>query len=125
MKHAHQLTPVSRPDFTTAIIDPVAAEGFNAGIRPEFIRLPPPGQQCQFSGLSRSGLNSLILSTADNNFSPPVRSYVLRKKGAKTGVRLIDYSSLSIYIRQHEEPTTAPDPTADHPGASTWPEKKP
>jgi hypothetical protein len=32
-----------------------------------------------------------------------VRSFVLRQRGAKTGIRLIDWQSLRAYIRQHEE----------------------
>jgi hypothetical protein len=69
----------------------------------EFLRLPPNGQKCPVTGLSRSYLNLLILPCGQNEFRPPVRSFVLRKRGAKTGVRLIDYSSLRKYIRAHEE----------------------
>lgn len=72
-------------------------------LRPEFIRLPHPGQQCVRTGLSRSAINALILPSAANEFKPPVRSFVLRQRGAKTGIRLIDYESLTSYIRAHEE----------------------
>ena len=107
MKHTRHSIPANRPEFTASPIAPAATDGPGAGIRPEFLRLPPPGQQCPWSDLSRSGLNGLILPTAENNFKPPVRSFVLRKKGAKTGIRLIDYASLSSYIRDHEDPSAA------------------
>ena len=74
-----------------------------APAEPEFIRLPPPGVRCPFTGLSRSALNELILPTAANNFAPPVRSYCLRKRGAKTGIRLLNYSSLKAHILQNAE----------------------
>jgi hypothetical protein len=70
---------------------------------PEFIRLPPPGVRCPFTGLSRSALNELILPTALNNFAPPVRSFCLRKRGAKTGIRLLDYASLKAHIHKNAE----------------------
>jgi len=70
---------------------------------PEFLRLPPPGVRCPFTGLSRSALNELILPTESNGFNPPVRSFCIRKRGAKTGIRLIDYASLKAYIRANAE----------------------
>lgn len=72
-------------------------------IEPEFIRLPKPGQLCPRCGMSRSALNQLILPTPQNRNKPPVRSFVLRQRGAKTGIRLIDWQSLRVYIRQHAE----------------------
>jgi hypothetical protein len=75
--------------------------------KPEFLRLPPPGQQCAFTGMSRSGLNDLILPTPENDFKPPVKSFCLRKRGARTGIRLIDYDSLISYIRGHEDRSPA------------------
>jgi hypothetical protein len=52
--------------------------------------------------MSRSALNELILATERNDFKPPVRSFCLRQRGAKTGIRLVDYASLRDYIRAHE-----------------------
>lgn len=66
---------------------------------PEFIRLPPPGSRCPWTGLSRSTLNELILPSEANGFKPLVRSHVLRKRGAKTGVRLLVFSSLLRCLR--------------------------
>lgn len=71
-------------------------------IRPEFLRLPKPGTLCPHTGLTRSALNELILPTPRNDFKPPVRSFCLRQKGKRTGIRLIDYASLVQYIREHE-----------------------
>jgi hypothetical protein len=68
-------------------------------LRPEFIRLPKPGHLCPHTGMSRSALNDLILPTENNGNKPPVKSFVLRKRGAKTGIRLIDYASLADHIR--------------------------
>jgi hypothetical protein len=70
---------------------------------PEFLRLPPPRKRCPYTGLSRSYLNSLILPTDANGHKPPVRSIVIRQKGAKTGVRLVDYQDLRRFILAHAE----------------------
>jgi hypothetical protein len=70
---------------------------------PEFLRLPAPGQRCAWTGLSRSAINEWILPTPRNSNKPPVRSFVLRQKGAKTGIRLVDYSSLRSHILAHPE----------------------
>jgi hypothetical protein len=67
--------------------------------RPEFCRLPPPGQRCPLTGMSRSALNELILPSEKNGFKPPVRSFCLRQKGAAKGIRLVDYQSLAAHIR--------------------------
>jgi hypothetical protein len=68
---------------------------------PEFLRLPKPGRLCPLTGLSRSALNELILASPRNDFHPPVRSFCLRQRGARTGIRLIDYASLRTYILAH------------------------
>lgn len=71
--------------------------------RPEFLRLPKPGQLCQHTGLTRSAINELILPTERNQFRPPVKSFCLRQRGARTGIRLVEYESLAEYIRHHAE----------------------
>ncbi len=70
---------------------------------PEFLRLPKPGQLCPLTGLSRSAINELILPNPHNGNKPPVRSFCLRKKGAATGIRIVDYASLRGYIFAHVE----------------------
>ena len=89
-------------EATTAPIQPPPTSGTPLN-RPEFLRLPKPGLLCPLTGMSRSALNELILATARNAHKPPVRSFCLRQRGAKTGIRLVDYQSLAEYIRQHEE----------------------
>lgn len=69
----------------------------------EFTRLPPVGQRCPLTGMSRAALNFLILPTPANEFKPPVKSFCLRQKGAKTGIRLISWPSLKNYILAHAE----------------------
>lgn len=65
-----------------------------------FIRLPPTKGRCQWSGLPRSTMNALILPTKDNNYRPPVASYVVKtSKNAKRGTRLISLTSLMAHIR--------------------------
>ena len=91
------INPVTIPAKTVAIAP-----------QPEFIRLPPCGFRCPISGMSRGGLNELILPTPRNGYKPPVRSFCLRQRGAKTGIRLIDYQSLAAYIRAHVD-TQTPD----------------
>lgn len=73
------------------------------GIEPEFMRLPRHRERDPVFGLSRGYLNTLILPCKANNYRPPVKSCVLRKRGARTGVRLVDLQSLRDYIRQHEQ----------------------
>ena len=92
-----------REHYTTQPIEQAAAE---AGTSPqcEFLRLPPPGQKCPVTGLTRSFLNSLVLPTEQNGFKPPVRSFTLRRKGCARGVRLVDRADLIRYIREHLEP---------------------
>ena len=85
-----------RPDklYTIATVEADEAHP----IKPEFIRLPRPGQQCPYTGLTRSYLNSLILPSEANGHDPPVKSVCLRPRGAQRGVRLIHYESLLEYL---------------------------
>jgi hypothetical protein len=72
-------------------------------IAPEYIRLPRARERDPMFGLSRGYLNFLILPAKANGYKPPVKSCVLRKKGARTGVRLIEVKSLRDYIERHAE----------------------
>lgn len=60
----------------------------------EFCRLPKPKERLW--GLSRTTIENLCLEKR-------VRSSLLRKKGAKRGVRLIHVPSLREYILKHSE----------------------
>lgn len=73
------------------------------------MRLPAAGTRDPHFGLTRSFLNSLILPNRGNGFCPPVKSYVIRRPGAKTGVRLVDLKSLFEFIVKH-----AADGSAQH-----------
>lgn len=64
---------------------------------PEWIRLPVKGR-CPYTGLSRSTLYNLVSASAANDCRPPVKSIVLRRRGAARGVRLISYDSLMDYL---------------------------
>jgi len=65
--------------------------------RPEWVRIPKSRTTCPFSGLSRAHIHRLVQAGE-------VESMSLRKRGAKTGVRLISYDSLMAYIRSAGEP---------------------
>jgi len=69
----------------------------------EFLRLPPVGQRCPITGMSRAALNAWILPTPANDFKAPVKSFVIRQPGAKTGIRVISYQSLREWILKHAE----------------------
>ena len=70
---------------------------------PTFIRLPKAGSRCPWTGLSRSKINQLILPCDANGHSPPVKSALLRPKGALKGTRSILLESLLDYIMAHVE----------------------
>jgi hypothetical protein len=73
-------------------------------IRPIYIRLPAPGVQCPWTGLSRSALADLCVPNKANRFRPPVKSFAAKKrKDAKRHARLIVFESLVSYLRRFEE----------------------
>ena len=77
----------------------VSEQSVSRQARPEFVRLPPPGERCCYTGLSRSTLCELCVPCAANGNHPPVVSHVLRKRGAARGIRVISLVSLIAYIR--------------------------
>jgi len=82
-----------------------------ASVPPEFLRLPKTRERDPIFGMARSTLNELIVPCPENDHRPPVRSVVLRKRGARTGIRLIDIDSLRAYLNQNVEPAYQPDAT--------------
>jgi hypothetical protein len=88
-------------ETTTALLE--IPPPVTAAITPETIRLPKIGEHDPYFGMTRSALNELILPTPRNDFKPPVRSFVLRRKGSRTGIRLIDFASLKNFILAHVE----------------------
>lgn len=72
---------------------------------PHYVRVPRNGQRCPVTGLCRSHINSLVLPTPGNNYTPAVRSVVLKSRGAIRGVRLVDVSSLISFIESQADST--------------------
>lgn len=62
--------------------------------RPEFIRMPRPGERCPITGLSRPFLYELIKRNE-------IRTVSLRHRNAARGVRLIAADSLINWIESH------------------------
>ena len=70
--------------------------------RPEYIRLPKPHDRCRLTNLSRSTMAELVVPCPANGYKPPVKSLVLKKRGATRGIRLINYDSLLDHLRKLE-----------------------
>ena len=90
-------------NFSGALPSAATAANVPTPILPEFIRLPRPGMLCNWTGLSRSKLNELILRCPANDFKAPVQSVCLRRRGAAKGARLINLQSLLEHLRRHSE----------------------
>ncbi len=86
--------------MTTA---PQASPPATESIKPEWLRLPPPGARCRFTGLSRGTLNELTIPCPANDHKPPVKSVVIRKRGAVRGIRLVSYDSLMAHLENLAE----------------------
>jgi hypothetical protein len=71
--------------------------------RPEWIRLPRSGALCPWTGLTRTAMDQLVRPQACNGFKPPVRSRILRAKGERRGIRLVDYASLLAHLESLPE----------------------
>ena len=67
-------------------------------VKPEWLRLPSPKERCPYTGLSRSTMSELVVPSEANHHNPPVRSVVLRKRGAMRGIRLVSFDSLMTYL---------------------------
>jgi hypothetical protein len=70
--------------------------------KPEYLRLPKPYERCRFTGLSRATLAELCVPSETNNFYPPVKSLLVKKRGAQRGIRLINFDSLLSHLRKLE-----------------------
>ena len=62
----------------------------------EWTRLPKPG--ARLGGLSRSTLAELTVPCKANDFKPPVKSVVIKKRYAMRGIRLISVPSLRAHL---------------------------
>jgi hypothetical protein len=69
---------------------------------PEYIRLPKPYERCRLTGLSRSTLAELVVPCDANGHKPPVKSLVVKKRGAMRGIRLINFDSLLDHLHKLE-----------------------
>ena len=63
-----------------------------------YTRLPPSGTVDPISSLNRSALDKLVRPKEANDFNPPVRTKILRAKGARRGTVLIEVASLLAYL---------------------------
>ena len=84
-------------DLSSSHISPGVADRA-AEYRPEWIRLPQTGSRCRFTGLSRTTLNELTIDGPANGYRAPVKSVLIRKRGASRGIRLISFDSLMAYL---------------------------
>ncbi len=84
--------------MNATLTSPLPAAAISETTKPEWVRLPAPGGRCRFTGLSRSTLNELTIAGSANDGVPPVKSVVLRKRGALRGIRLINFDSLMGYL---------------------------
>jgi hypothetical protein len=75
----------------------------------EWTRLPRSGERNPICALSRSTMNELVLPCAANNFRPPVRSIVIKKRGATRGIRLIHVPALIDFLNALADEAKAAD----------------
>jgi hypothetical protein len=105
-----RFTSVYMPDTKRQLtVDPISY-ATPVAMTAEFMRLPKDKERDPLFGLGRGFLNTLILPSRANHHRPPVASCVLRQRGARTGVRLIDVASLRDYTLQHREPNSGRQP---------------
>lgn len=90
-------TPTEAPLSEPTVASPPLSSAPH--VVPEFVRLPKSGTRCPWTGLSRSAICELILPAR-----APVKSVVLRRRGATRGVRLVLLSSLLRFL--HAQATT-------------------
>jgi hypothetical protein len=74
----------------------------NATAKPEWLRLPAPKKRCPVTGLSRTTLYEMAVPGPANDNRPPVKSIVIKKRGATRGIRLVSYDSLMGYLASLE-----------------------
>jgi len=66
------------------------------GIRAAF-RIAKDG--CPATGICRTTIYAATSPTEENQFEPPVKSFEIKKAGAKSGVRVVDGRSWCNYVR--------------------------
>ena len=103
--HRRQRTTLAMPSSS-----PPNAGNTHPSHHPEFIRLPRTGSRCPWTSLSRASLNTLVLGS-----DAPVKSVVLRQRGANRGVRLISLESLLAHLNGQIEGAQTFAAPAGHP----------
>ena len=93
----HGGLPMHHSDHAAGAPANLSGANNREAFRPEWIRVPKSRTTCPHSGLSRAHIHRLIKDGE-------IESMSLRKRGAKTGVRLVSYDSLMAYIRSTGEP---------------------
>jgi hypothetical protein len=77
---------------------PLSEAELESAMPPEYLRLPKWGERDPYFGLTRTALDQLTRPQPFNQFRPPVKSKILKMAGSKSGIKLISFSSLKIYI---------------------------
>ena len=85
---------------------------------PSYVRVPQNGKRCPVTGLCRTHINGLVLPTPGNNYTPAVRSVVLKTRGKVRGVRLVDVSSLIGFIESQADSSQTQKESCPDSGAS-------
>lgn len=68
----------------------------------EYIRVPGPDGVDPIFSISRDTMMDLVLPRVCNGFKPPVRSLLIKKPGAKRGIRYVNVASLRAYMANLE-----------------------
>lgn len=91
----------ARPIMAGTLLDehaPFWRIGDMLNSRPEFLRIPPDGQTCPHTGLSRTLMRLICTPSAKNNFRPPVPGRYLRQRGKLRGTWLIPCEDLLAFL---------------------------
>jgi hypothetical protein len=85
-----------------------------------YTRLPSTGTVEPISSLNRTALDKLVRPQPENDFNPPVRTKILRTKGARRGTVLIEVESLLAYLASlpEDQPVRKLTPTQSRAGAA-------
>jgi hypothetical protein len=93
---------------TTSVTDthrPADNSRLRIPTHPETFRLPRQRECDPWWGGNRSFWNEKILPSKRNNWTPQIRSRIVRQPGAKKAVRFIIWESAAEYFRKIDEAT--------------------
>ena len=86
-----------------------AGQAENLSIAPEppeadrWIRLPKKGEDCRFSGLSRTSLQKLVAPCKANRHAPPVKGSRRTLPGSAKPIWLVNLASLMAWVNEGRE----------------------